>query len=70
MPAAIMVVREFYANLAANVLKMVRVRGVLVDFNVKSINEFYILEPVNSDAYDRLQETPNYPTVLRLITNG
>ena len=31
--AATMVVREFYANLAANVLKKVRVRGVLVDFN-------------------------------------
>ena len=69
MLAAIMVVQEFYANLAASVLKKVRVR-VLVDFTAKSINEFYSLEPVNSEAYDRLQETPNYPKVLRLITNG
>ena len=37
-PAATSVVREFYANLASHVLKKVRVRGVLVDFNTKSIN--------------------------------
>ena len=67
---ATMVVREFYANLAAHVLKKVRVRGVLVDFFAKSINEFYNLEPVNIEAYDRLQENPNYPEVLRLLTNG
>ena len=41
--AATMVVREFYANLAASVLKKVRLRGVLVDFSMKSINEFYNL---------------------------
>ena len=51
-------------------LEKVRVRGVLVDFNAKSINEFYNLEPVNSEGYDRLQENPNYPKVLRLHTNG
>ena len=65
-----MVVCEFYANLAANVLNKVKVRGVLVDFNAKSINKFYNLEPVNSDAYDRLQEQPDYLEVLRLLTNG
>ena len=65
-----MVVQEFYANLVANVLKKVKVRGVLVDFNAKSINEFYNLELINSEAYDRLQENPNYPKVLRLLTNG
>ena len=43
---------------------------VLVDFSVKSINEFHNLEPVNGEAYDRLQETPNYPEVLRLLING
>ena len=32
-PAATSVVREFYANLASHVVKKVRVRGVLVDFN-------------------------------------
>ena len=69
-PAATMVVREFYANLAASVLKMVRVRGVLVDFSVKSINEFYNLESINSEASDKLQENPNCPKVLRLLTNG
>ena len=37
---------------------------MLVDFSTKSINEFYSLESVNSDAYDILQETPNYLEVL------
>ena len=60
--AATMVVREFYSNLAAHVLTRVRVCGVLVDFSAKSINEYYNLELVNSEAYDRLHETPNYPT--------
>ena len=65
-----MVVQEFYANLAAHVLKKVRVHGVLVEFSAKSINEFYNLESVNPKAYDRLHETPNYPKVLRMLTNG
>ena len=64
------VVREFYANLASHVLKRVRVRGVLVDFNAKSINQYYNLEPVNPEAYDRLHEHPNYPEVHRMLTNG
>ena len=46
-----------------------RVRGVLVDFSGKSINEFYNLELVNDEAYNRLQENPNYPEVLRMLTN-
>ena len=37
-PAAMSVVREFYANLASHVMKKVRVHGVLVDFSAKSIN--------------------------------
>ena len=28
------------------------------------------LEPVNPEAYDRLHEQPNYPEVLRMLTNG
>ena len=59
----------FYSS-AGIVLKKVRVRGVLVDFITKSINEFYNLELVNFDAYDRLQEHPNYPEVLKLLTYG
>ena len=66
---AIIVVQEFYANLAAHVLKKVRVLGVLVDFSSKSINEFYNLELINPEAFDRLHETPNYPKVLRMLTN-
>ena len=51
-------------------LKKVKVRGVLVDFSLNSINEFYNLELVNSEAYNGLQENLNYPEVLRLLTNG
>ena len=65
-----MVVQEFYANLAAHVLKKVQVCGLLVDFSTKSINHYYNLEPVNLEAFDRLQEHPNYPEVLLLLTNG
>ena len=43
---------------------------MLVDFSAKSINCYYNLEPVNSKAFDRLHEHPNYPKVLRLLTNG
>ena len=53
-PAATMVMREFYPYLASHVVKKVRVRGVLVDFNAKSTNEFYNLESVNDEAYNRL----------------
>ena len=67
---AIMVVREFYVNLASHILKGVRVRGVLVDFSAKSIIQYYNLESVNSEAYDKLHENPNYPEVLRMLTNG
>ena len=65
-----MVVREFYANLSAHVLKKVRVRGVLVDFSAKSINHYYNLDLVTSKAFDRLHEHLNSLDVLRLLTNG
>ena len=67
--AATMVVQEFYDNLVANVLKKVHVYGVLVDFSAKSINKYYNLELVNSEAYDRLHEAPNYLEVLRMLIN-
>ena len=43
---------------------------MLVNFSVKSINDFYNLKSVSSEAYDRLQENPNYPDVLRQLTKG
>ena len=43
---------------------------VLVDFSAKSINRYYNLEAVNHEAFDRLHEQPNYPKVLRMLTNG
>ena len=69
-PAATSVVREFYANLASHVLKKVRFHRVLVHFSAKPINRYYNLEPVNPEALDRLHEQPNYPEVLRMLTNG
>ena len=60
-PAAMSVVREFYANLASHVFKKVRVRGVLVDFSAESINHFYNLDHVPSEPFDRLYERPDYP---------
>ena len=43
---------------------------VLVDFSAKSMNRYYNLEAVNPEAYDRLHENPNYPKVIRMLTNG
>ena len=42
---------------------------MLVDFNAKSINRYYNVEPVNPEAYNQLQENPNYREALRLFTN-
>ena len=69
-PVATSVVREFYANLASHVVKKVQVHGVLVDFRVKSINQFYNLDPVPLEPFDRLHERPDYLEVLRVLTNG
>ena len=60
----------FYANRASHILEMIRVREVLVDFSATPINRYYNLEPANPEAYDRLQENPNYLEVLRMLTNG
>ena len=43
---------------------------MLVDFSAMSINRYYNLESVTSEAFDRLQEHPNYSEVLWLLTNG
>ena len=69
-PVATSVVREFYANLAYHVINKVRVRGVLVDFSAKSINQFYNLDPVPPELFDRLYERQDYPEVIRVMTNG
>ena len=69
-PTATMVVRGFYTNLLAHVLKKVCVCGVLVNFGVKSINRYYNLETVNFEAFDRLHEHPDNLEVLRLLTHG
>ena len=69
-PAAMSVVREFYANLASHVVKKVRVRGVLVDFSAESINHYYNLDHVPSEPFHRLYERPDYPEVIRVLTYG
>ena len=69
-PAAMSVVREFYANLTSHVMKKVQVCGVLVDFSMRSINQFYNLDLVPLEPFDRLHEQPDYPEVLRVLTKG
>ena len=69
-PAAMSVVREFYANLASHVVKKVRVWGVLVEFSAELINHYYNLDHVPSEPFDRLYELPDYPEVIRVLTNG
>ena len=69
-PAAMSVVGEFYANLASHVLKKVRVWGILVDFSAESINSYYSLAHVPSEPFDLLYEHPDYPEVIRVLTNG
>ena len=63
-------IREFYSNLASHVLKKVRVRGVLVDFNAQSINRYYNLDLVPSEPFDRLYAQLDYFEVIRVLTNG
>ena len=69
-PAAMSVVREFYANVASHVLKKVRARGILVDFSAESINSYYSLDHVPSKPFQRLYEHPDYPEIIRVLTNG
>ena len=69
-PAAMSVVREFYANLASQVVKKVRVRGVLVYFSADLINSYYSLDHVPSELFDQLYERPDYPEIIRVLTNG
>ena len=69
-PTAMSVVLEFYSNLASHVVKKVRVRGVLVEFNAESINQYYNLAHVPSESFYRLYEHPDYPEVIRVLTNG
>ena len=69
-PVTTSVVREFCVNLASHVVKKVRVRAVLVDFSAKSITQYYNLDPVPPEPFDRLHAQPNYPEVIRVLTNG
>ena len=64
-----MIVREFYANLASNMNKQVKVRGIWVNLCANSINEFYNLELVDNVAFDNLYVASNYPAVIRILTN-
>ena len=45
-------------------------RGVLVDFSAQSINQFYNLNPVPPEPFDRLYERPDYPEIFKVLTNG
>ena len=45
-------------------------RGVLVDFGAKSINQYYNLDPFPFKPFDRLHAQPDYSEVIRVLTNG
>ena len=45
-------------------------QGVLVDFSAESINSFYSLDHVPSEPFNRLYEHPDYPEIIRVLTNG
>ena len=45
-------------------------RGILADFSAKSINSFYSLDHVPSEPFNQLYEHPDYPEVIRVLTNG
>ena len=44
--------------------------GVLVDFSAESINQYYNLDPVPSEPFDRLHAQPDYSEVIRVLNNG
>ena len=44
--------------------------GVLVDFSAKSINQYYNLDPVPSEPFDRFHVQPDYSDVIRVLTKG
>ena len=67
---ATMFVCEFYANLTSHVVKQVWVRGVLVDFSARSINEFYNLNRLVTKSTIDFKKTLTTPEVLRMLTNG
>ena len=45
------------------------VRGKWVAFDCKSINEFYNVELVDDEAYQKLCEAPNYTEIIKCLTN-
>ena len=63
MPAATMVVQEFYTNLAAHVFKKVQMCGVLVVFSVKLAMSFITLSrliPKHMIGSRKPQTTPKF----------
>ena len=43
---------------------------MLVDFSAKSINQYYNLDSVPSEPFDRFHAQPDYSEVIRVLTNG
>ena len=63
-PAVISIVREFYTNLADQALKR-----VWVPFDNETINSFYNLPNVDSEAYAKLRDEPNFKEIIKFLTN-
>ena len=43
---------------------------MLVDFSAKSINQYYNLDSVPFEPFDRFHAQPDYSEVIRVLTNG
>ena len=69
-PAMATIVREFYANLPEHRDRRVFVRGKWVSFRRDAINTFYGLQDVDNSAFDVLQRSPNYDSIISFLTDG
>ena len=69
-PAMATIVREFYANLPEHRDRRVFVRGKWVSFLRDTINTFYGLQDVDNSAFDVLQRSPYYDSIISFLTDG
>ena len=63
--------REFYANMVGMKEDSVYVRGVLVPFGDRRINEMFKLRDLkHGSKYKKLVENPNYEKIRNMLTGG
>ena len=69
-PAMATIVREFYENLPEHKDRRVFVRGKWVSFRRDAIKTFYGLQDVDNSAFDVLQRSPDYDSIISFLTDG